>query len=156
MNASSKIDRQHWERLLDQWGAWRLGGLGFGIGIGAIYQRYRPREIDPVDRSAPDLAAFDRQMHDVDRAMALVRDSDRPVYQALLVRHTLDEPSAVLARVCRCAVSTYYARIDRGYRLLGYVAMSYRVGPFSDQVRGKPAYSAARVGERRLHETCRR
>jgi hypothetical protein len=99
------------ERLLEQWAQWQHGIVGVGLGYqGLSGSRYsKPEELKgvPVQHGDP---KFDRQMLDVERALASMNGTLQAIVRA---QYLLDDSWTMKARARKCHVSmdTYYRRL---------------------------------------------
>jgi DNA-directed RNA polymerase specialized sigma24 family protein len=122
MSANTRpADSFAWLELrLDQWGAWKRGGLLIGLGYGSLLGRYTKHDTPRSTSIEHDNPAFDRMMLDVDRAIQSLPPEFNLVVKLMHDPANPDDvlPPAEMARVCRCSVATYYRRLRAAYVLL--------------------------------------
>lgn len=123
---SARAESYRWlEQRLDQWGAWRNGGVMRGLG--ARTMRWPSKTEIPSGMVETDNPAFDRVMQDVDRAVASLSD----VFKAVVVQeHGRGDYTTVKekrAELCQCSERTYQRRLLRAYELLAD-ELTYKAG----------------------------
>lgn len=104
------------EQRLDQWGAWRNGGVMRGLG--ARTMRWPSKTEIRSGIVETDNPAFDRVMQDIDRAVASLHDDFKA---AIIQEHGRGDYTTTpekRAELCGCSPRTYSRRLQRAYELL--------------------------------------